>query len=77
LPRRNTIAATFTSRYVGAHPGVSALNGGALTHGFGITFYVLAAVAAAGALLALLMIESRPPLAQELPVESEIVLKAA
>ncbi len=37
-----TIATTFSTHYVHAHPGVSALSGGALTHGFQITFYVLA-----------------------------------
>ena len=42
-----TIATTFTPHYVNAHPGVSALSGGALTHGFQITFYVLAGIAAA------------------------------
>src|SRR5207253_4889770 len=39
-----TIATTFTGRYVDAHHGASALGGGALTHGFEIAFYVLAAV---------------------------------
>jgi EmrB/QacA subfamily drug resistance transporter len=73
-----TIATTFTGHYVNAHPGETALSGPALTHGFEIAFYALAAVAAAGALLALLMIESQPPVvAQEAPVESEVALKAA
>ena len=39
-----TIATTFTSRFVTAHPGNSALGGAALTHGFQIAFYVLAAL---------------------------------
>jgi hypothetical protein len=72
-----TIATTFTSHYLKAHPGVTALSGGALTHGFEIAFYALAAVAAAGALLAFLMIESQPPAAQEAPAEEEVALKAA
>ena len=40
-----------------AHPGSSALGGAALTHGFQIAFYVLAAVAALGAVIAALMVE--------------------
>src|SRR5919201_2762338 len=56
-----TIATTFTNNYVDTHPAATALGGAALTHGFEIAFYVLAAVAAVGALLAALLIESRPP----------------
>ena len=37
-----TIATTFTAHYVDAHPGATPLSGGALTHGFEITYYVLA-----------------------------------
>ena len=55
-----TIATSFTRRYVDAHPGSNAFNGPALTHGFQIAFYVLAALAAAGALISALMLESRP-----------------
>jgi EmrB/QacA subfamily drug resistance transporter len=63
-----TIATTFTSHYVSAHPGSTPLGGAALTHGFEIAFYVLAAIAAAGAVLAAVLIESQP--AEELvPVE--------
>jgi sugar phosphate permease len=54
-----TIATTFTNRYVDSHAGVSALSGPALTYGFQITFYVLAGLAALGAVLAATMIESR------------------
>jgi hypothetical protein len=42
---------------------MTALSGSALTHGFEIALYVLAAVAAAGGVIALLMIQSRPPVA--------------
>ena len=73
-----TIATTFTTHYVHAHSGVSALSGAALTHGFQITFYVLAAIAAAGAVLAAALTESRAvtvPAAE--PVETEVVLEAA
>jgi EmrB/QacA subfamily drug resistance transporter len=56
-----TIATTFTTRYVDVHAGTTAFSGAALTHGFQIAFYVLAAVAAVGAALAALMLESKPP----------------
>ena len=54
-----TIATTFTAHYVHAHPGTTAFSGAALTHGFEIAFYVLAATAAVGALIAALLIEPR------------------
>ena len=55
------------------------LSGGALVHGSEIAFYALAAVALVGAMLALLMIESRRPVAQEAeaPAEDELTLEAA
>jgi sugar phosphate permease len=55
-----TIATSVTSRYVDAHVGSNAFSGPALTHGFHIAFYVLAGLAAAGALLSVLMLEPRP-----------------
>jgi EmrB/QacA subfamily drug resistance transporter len=55
-----TVATSFTSRYLDAHVGSNAFSGPALTHGFQIAFYVLAALAAAGALISVLMLESRP-----------------
>jgi EmrB/QacA subfamily drug resistance transporter len=55
-----TVATTFTTRYVDAHAGTNAFSGAALTHGFQIAFYVLAALAALGALLAAVMLESKP-----------------
>jgi EmrB/QacA subfamily drug resistance transporter len=75
-----TIATTFTTHYVNAHVGTSAFSGAALTHGFEIAFYVLAAVAALGALLAALMLESRPAEAEpelELTGEAALELEAA
>jgi MFS family permease len=56
-----TIATTFTSHYVDSHAGASALSGAALTHGFEIAFYVLAGIALAGAVVAGLLLESKPP----------------
>jgi EmrB/QacA subfamily drug resistance transporter len=59
-----TIATTFTSHYVDSHTGASALSGAALTHGFEIAFYVLAGIALAGAVVAGLLLESKPPEAE-------------
>jgi EmrB/QacA subfamily drug resistance transporter len=55
-----TIAATYTTRYLGVHPGASPESGAALTHGFSIAFYALAAVAALAAVLSALIVESKP-----------------
>jgi hypothetical protein len=48
-----------------------------LTHGFEITFYVLAGLVVAAAVLASALIESKPPVAQEEAVEAELALEAA
>jgi EmrB/QacA subfamily drug resistance transporter len=73
-----TVATTFTTHYVDAHAGTNAFSGSALTHGFQIAFYVLAALAAAGAVLSALMIESQPAHAQpELTEEAALELEAA
>src|SRR3954447_25213844 len=55
-----TVATTYTTRFVDAHAGASTLGGAALTHGFEITFSVLAGFAIAGALVAALLIEGKP-----------------
>jgi EmrB/QacA subfamily drug resistance transporter len=60
LAAASTIAASFTARYVDAHPGSSALGPEALTYGFQVAFYVLAGLAALAAVLAAVLIESRP-----------------
>jgi EmrB/QacA subfamily drug resistance transporter len=52
-----TIATTYTSHYLQGHPGVGPLDGAALTHGFQIAFYVLAALAALAAVISAVMIE--------------------
>ena len=74
-----TIATAFTNHYVNSHPGVNALSGSALTHGFQITFYALAAIAVAGAVLAGLLTESRSVTtpAQQVEPEPEDVVEAA
>ncbi len=66
-----TISATYTSRYVTGHPGVTPAGGAALTHGFEIAFYTLAAVAAVAAVLCTLVIESKPKLAAEADAPAE------
>jgi MFS family permease len=70
-----TVAATYTSRYVDAHPGGAP--GAALTHGFEIAFYVLAAIAVLAVVASALLIESRPPLAEAEEGPEEVVLEAA
>jgi EmrB/QacA subfamily drug resistance transporter len=72
-----TIATTFTTHYVDSHAGTSALSGAALTHGFQIAFYVLAALAAAGAVLAAVMLESNPAEPQVELTSEALELEAA
>jgi EmrB/QacA subfamily drug resistance transporter len=60
-----TIAATYTGRYLVAHPAASPTDGGALTHGFEIAFYVFAAVAALGAIAVAALLESQPALPED------------
>jgi MFS family permease len=73
-----TIATTFTTHYVHSHPAASPLSGPALTHGFQITFYVLAAIAVAGAIAAALLTEGRAKTTQTVVEEQEqAVLEAA
>jgi EmrB/QacA subfamily drug resistance transporter len=52
-----TIATTYTSHYLSGHPGLGPLDGAALTHGFQIAFYVLAALAALAAIVSAILIE--------------------
>jgi EmrB/QacA subfamily drug resistance transporter len=54
-----TIATTYTTHYLVGHPSVGPLDGAALTHGFQIAFYVLAALAALAAVVSAIMIEPR------------------
>ena len=75
-----TVATTFTAHYVDAHAGANALRGAALTHGFQVAFYVLAALAGLGALVAALLLESKPAEAEaevELTGEAALELEAA
>ena len=78
LAAATTVATTYTAHYVNAHAGVGALSGTALTHGFEIAFYVLAALAALGAVVAGVFIESNPGAPAEEPVEiGELQMEAA
>jgi sugar phosphate permease len=70
-----TIAATFSSRYLDAHPESGPADATVLTHGFAIAFYVLAGLAALAAVLAGALVESRPSLAEG--VEEETALSMA
>jgi EmrB/QacA subfamily drug resistance transporter len=69
-----TIAATYTSRYVGGHSASAAL-----THGFQIAFYVLAGVTLVAALASAVIVESAPRRAAEREgdVTEETALEAA
>jgi EmrB/QacA subfamily drug resistance transporter len=62
-----TIATTFTNHYVNSHAGTNAFSGPALTHGFQIAFYVLAATSAVGAVLAAVLIEPQASEAEREP----------
>jgi EmrB/QacA subfamily drug resistance transporter len=73
-----TIATTFTSRWVDSHPGTSASGGAALTHGFAITFYALAAIAVLGAIVAAVLIEPRSQIVEAVSLdEADLALEAA
>src|SRR5437762_11203434 len=71
-----TIATTFTAHYVDSHAGSTAFSAPALTHGFQMAFYVLAALAGAGAVLAAVMLESKP-VEPQVELTHELELEAA
>jgi EmrB/QacA subfamily drug resistance transporter len=77
LAAATTIATTFTTHYVDSHVGVTAFSGSALTHGFEIAFYVLALLAALGAVVAGVFIESKPGVTESETVEADVALEAA
>jgi hypothetical protein len=70
-------AATATSHYVAGHPGAGATSAPALTHGFGVAFYVLAALAATAAIAVTLLVESKRTLAAAGMQAAEVVPQAA
>ena len=67
------MATTFTRHYLDAHAGATALSPAALTHGFQITFYVLGAITVAAAVLAAILLETRPPVAQGRVVGEDVL----
>ena len=71
---RRRSRATTSTRIAGA----TASSGAALTHGFAITFYVLAGIAVLGAVVAAVLIEPRERVAAEVDAaELELALEAA
>ncbi|HEX6763025.1 MAG TPA: DHA2 family efflux MFS transporter permease subunit [Gaiellaceae bacterium] len=72
-----TIATTYTTHFVHDHAGSSAFGGAALTHGFGIAFYVLAGLAAVGAVVSAVMLESKPASPEHVLVDGALELEAA
>jgi MFS family permease len=72
-----TIATTFTTHYLNSHPGATAFNASALTHGFQIAFYALAAVAGLGTLLAAVLLEPKSSLPELELADEALELEAA
>src|SRR5437764_2826358 len=72
-----TIATTYTTRFVNVHPGSTQLGGAALTHGFEIAFYVLAAVAVLGPVIAAVMVESNPGVPDVETVDEPVAVELA
>jgi EmrB/QacA subfamily drug resistance transporter len=72
-----TIAATATANFVSAHAGAVATGGPALTHGFSVAFYVLAAIAAAGAVISAILVEPHPATETAVGPAAEAALEAA
>jgi MFS family permease len=72
-----TIATTFTTRYLDVHAGASPLGGAALTHGFGIAFYALAGLAALGAVLAAVLVESNPAVPEVEAIDEPVAVELA
>jgi sugar phosphate permease len=77
LAAASTIATTFTAHYVTSHPGASPFGGPALTYGFQIAFYVLAGLAALGAVLSAVLIEPQASSTAEPALEIAPVQEAA
>jgi len=72
-----TISTTLTTHYVASHPGATALSPGALTYGFSVAFYVLAGLAALGALVAAVFIQDKPAEDASQPVGEVELAEAA
>jgi hypothetical protein len=72
-----TIATTLTTHYVASHSGTTALSPDALTYGFSVAFYVLAGLAALGALVAAVFIQDKPAAEVSQPVGEVELAEAA
>jgi EmrB/QacA subfamily drug resistance transporter len=70
-----TVATTFSLHYANAHLGASTQSPAALTHGFEISFYVLAGLALAAAILGFVLVE--PPAADAVETEELDAVPAA
>jgi EmrB/QacA subfamily drug resistance transporter len=70
----STIATTYTTRYADSHAGLTPASGSALTHGFDVAFYVLAALAVFGAAVAAAFIEPQQQYAEAEVVAPEPVV---
>jgi EmrB/QacA subfamily drug resistance transporter len=73
----STIAATATSNYVDAHPGVAPMSPVALDHGFQTALYVLIGILVLGAVIAGGLVRPRPLEAEPSAEELETVREAA
>jgi predicted MFS family arabinose efflux permease len=72
LAAASAIAATSTSNYVNAHPGVTASSAVALDHGFQTVLYALTGLLIVGvAVAAALVRPTRPPVTRPEPVDGE------
>jgi EmrB/QacA subfamily drug resistance transporter len=63
-----TLSSGATEGYVEDHPGTDVLSAAALTHGYEVTYYVLAAGTAMAAVLSALMLESKQASAEPAPI---------
>jgi EmrB/QacA subfamily drug resistance transporter len=69
----STVATTFTNQYSDAHAGTASSTTAALTHGFTSSFYVLAAFALAGAVIAATLMRPAPrPAGAESPRDESL-----
>jgi EmrB/QacA subfamily drug resistance transporter len=78
LAATSAIAATSTSRYVDARPGLTAQSAAAVDHGFQTALYALTALLLAGALIAVTLLRTpAAPQLEEAPGEKALALEEA
>jgi EmrB/QacA subfamily drug resistance transporter len=66
-----TLSTGATESYVEDHPATDALSAAALTHGYEVTYYILAAGTAVAAVLSALMLESKRAPAEPAPITED------